>query len=188
MNLFVKSFIAKFILCFTVLNMHRLLYSTAAKSVFLTSTAMFMAPKHPFKSKYAHSAASFSMSTATVTPPAPPVDNPLLLQAGLPKFQKIDSSHVIPAIDHQLASFEKDFEEFEALLNNPQKGDAWGKKRIEYDYEMVVEHLEKIQAPISYSWGCIGHLMGVRNSPELRAAHESMQPKVVQVFHLLLNF
>ena len=24
--------------------------------------------------------------------------------------------------------------------------------------------------------------MGVRNSPELRAAHDSMQPKVVQVF------
>ena len=57
---------------------------------------------------------------------------------------------------------------------------------MEYDYEceMVVEYLEKLQAPISYSysWGCVGHLMGVRNSPELRTAHESMQPRVVQVF------
>jgi oligopeptidase A len=125
------------------------------------------------------------MSAATTAPPSPPVDvanNPLLLQTGLPKFQKIDASHVVPAIEQQLATFAKDFDEFEKLLMNPQEGEAWGKKRIEYDYEMVVEHLERIQAPISYSWGCIGHLMGVRNSPELRTAHESMQPQVVQVF------
>ena len=77
---------------------------------------------------------------------------------------------------------------------------------------MVVEELERIQAPLTYSWGCVGHLMGnnhsfvctysymriliisitycgwsrlfkgVKNSPELRTAHEAMQPKVVKVY------
>lgn len=184
MNLLIKSFIGKFfVCCLALLGMHRLIRSTAAKSVLLSSTAMLMTPRHPFKSRYSSSAVT--MNAATTTPPSSLVDasnNPLLLQSGLPKFQKIQPSHVIPAIEQQLATFSKDFEEFENLLNNPQEGEAWGKKRIEYDYEMVVEYLEKIQAPISYSWGCIGHLMGVRNSPELRTAHESMQPQVVQVF------
>ena len=184
MNLSIKYFVGKvFLYCLVLISMHRLIRSAAAKSVLLSSTAMLMTPRHPFKSRYASS--SVSMSAATTAPPSPPVDvanNPLLLQTGLPKFQKIDASHVVPAIEQQLATFAKDFDEFEKLLMNPQEGEAWGKKRIEYDYEMVVEHLERIQAPIFYSWGCIGHLMGVRNSPELRTAHESMQPQVVQVF------
>ena len=184
MNLSIKSFVAKlFLYCLALIGMHRLIRSTAAKSVLLTSTAMLMTPKHPFKSRC--SSSSVNMNVASMNSPSSPVDvnnNPLLYQSGLPKFQRIEPSHVVPAIEHQIAQFSKDFDDFEKLLKNPQEGEAWGKKRIEYDYEMVVEHLEKIQAPISYSWGCIGHLMGVRNSPELRTAHESMQPQVVQVF------
>ena len=34
-------------------------------------------------------------------------------------------------------------------------------------------------------WGVVGHLLGVRNSTELRAAHEAVQPEVV-VFALRL--
>ena len=47
-------------------------------------------------------------------------------------------------------------------------------------YADVVEALERIEAPIEYAWGVVGHLMGVKNSDELRAAHGEMQPKVVQ--------
>ena len=183
MVLAVKCFVGKFFLCcLLILAMNRLIRSTAAKSVLLSSTALLMTPKQPFKSTHSSSAA---MNAATAMPSSSSVDaqnNPLLLQSGLPKFQKIEPSHVVPAIEHQLATFAKDFEQFEKILNNPQQGEVWGKKRMEYDYEMVVEYLEKLQAPISYSWGCVGHLMGVRNSPELRSAHESMQPRVVQVF------
>jgi oligopeptidase A len=59
-------------------------------------------------------------------------------------------------------------------------GFRWLTRRVEYDYPMVVENLERIQAPIGYSWGCVNHLMGVKNSPELREAHEKMQPLVVK--------
>ena len=44
----------------------------------------------------------------------------------------------------------------------------------------VIEKLEKMQAPLSYSWGVVNHLMGVRNSESLRKAHESVQPAVVR--------
>lgn len=54
-----------------------------------------------------------------------------------------------------------------------------------YDYEGVVEKLEKMQAPLSYSWGVVGHLMGVKNSDELRKAHETMQPAIIDVYQQL---
>lgn len=54
------------------------------------------------------------------------------------------------------------------------------KKKI--NYSSVVEELEKVQAPLSYSWGVVGHLMGVKNSDGLRNAHDTMQPNVIEVY------
>lgn len=48
------------------------------------------------------------------------------------------------------------------------------------EYSEVVEELEKIQAPLGYSWGVVNHLMGVKNSDDLRNAHKSLQPSVVE--------
>lgn len=70
----------------------------------------------------------------------------------------------------------------EVILRNPQQGEAWGKRRVEFDYSSVVEELEKVQAPLAYSWGVVGHLMGVKNSEELRVAHDTMQPAVIEVY------
>ena len=53
---------------------------------------------------------------------------------------------------------------------------------MEYDYETVVEKLEKIQFPLAYSWGVVGHLMGVKNSDDLRKAHDTIQPTVIEVY------
>ncbi len=36
---------------------------------------------------------------------------------------------------------------------------------------------------LTWSWGTIGHLTGVKNSPELRSAHETVQPQVVQFWN-----
>ena len=47
-------------------------------------------------------------------------------------------------------------------------------------YAEVVEAMEVIESPLEYSWGVVGHLMGVQNSDGLRAAHSEMQPGVVQ--------
>lgn len=48
-----------------------------------------------------------------------------------------------------------------------------------------MEALEKIQSPLSYSWGVVGHLMGVKNSDDLRKAHDEMQPSIVTAYQAL---
>ncbi len=35
---------------------------------------------------------------------------------------------------------------------------------------------------ISKAWGVVNHLLGVKNSDELRNAHQAVQPEVVQTF------
>eukprot|EP00966_Prymnesium_polylepis_P055859 1292308-Prymnesium_polylepis.1 len=50
----------------------------------------------------------------------------------------------------------------------------------ELKYSDVVEALERLESPIEYAWGVVGHLMGVKNGEELRAAHGEMQPEVVK--------
>jgi oligopeptidase A len=44
----------------------------------------------------------------------------------------------------------------------------------------LVEPLTHIEERLGWSWGIVGHLMGVKNSPELRAAYEEVQPALVQ--------
>ena len=48
------------------------------------------------------------------------------------------------------------------------------------DYNQVLPQVERIQFPLGYVWGVAGHLNGVKNGDELRAAYEENQPKVVQ--------
>mmetsp|Transcript_46905 Transcript_46905/g.77620 ORF Transcript_46905/g.77620 Transcript_46905/m.77620 type:complete len:737 (+) Transcript_46905:31-2241(+) len=96
--------------------------------------------------------------------------NPLLEQTGLPKFKEIDATTVKPAVIQLLSTLEQDFGQLEDRL-----GEA-----TSVDYSDVFDALEKIEAPLEYAWGVVGHLMGVKNSDELRDAHSSIQPKVVQ--------
>ena len=63
--------------------------------------------------------------------------------------------------------------------------DFENKLSLDSDYATVIEDLEKIQAPLSYSWGVVGHLMGVKNSDELRVAHDECQPSVIEVMQEL---
>jgi oligopeptidase A len=47
-------------------------------------------------------------------------------------------------------------------------------------FEQSDPEVERIQFPLGYVWGVAGHLNGVKNGEELRAAYEENQPKVVQ--------
>jgi len=112
--------------------------------------------------------------------------NPLLKKkGGLPAFNEIKAEDVVPAVASTLDQLKGDFQALEASLLNPQSGESWGTRRIEYDYEGVVEKMEKLQEPLSFTWGVVGHLMGVKNSDELRAAHEKMQPAVIEAYQSL---
>ena len=91
--------------------------------------------------------------------------NPLLQSEGLPRFDLIRPEHVVPGITALLADLAGDFARIE-------QGAA-------PTWHAVVEPLEHLNDRLGLAWGTVGHLMGVRNSDELRKAHEEVQPAVV---------
>jgi oligopeptidase A len=92
--------------------------------------------------------------------------NPLLDMKGIPKFDKILPAHIEPAVTQVLIDSEKKLNEIESRMKPSWTG--------------LIEPLETLGIPFEYAWGPIGHLLGVKNSKELREAHEKMLPKVVE--------
>jgi oligopeptidase A len=92
--------------------------------------------------------------------------NPLLIGHGLPPFTQIQPEHVVPGMQALLQELDTD------LLH------------IEHDHrpswDGLVEPLTQIEERLSWSWGVVGHLMSVKNCPELREAQQAVQPEVVQ--------
>jgi oligopeptidase A len=103
--------------------------------------------------------------------------NPLLQYArdpdttgGLPPFSALTAEHVVPCIDALLADLEHGRTALERRLTD--LGD-----RVTYDD--IVEALADVTEPVERAWGVVGHLMGTKNQPELRAAQQQAQPRVV---------
>jgi len=92
--------------------------------------------------------------------------NPLLKGEGLPSFPEIKPEHIVPAVKQLLPELETQVQELE---NNLQP--TW---------EGLVIPLNLIEERLRWTWGIIGHLMGVKNSPQLREAYEAVQPELVQ--------
>ncbi len=97
--------------------------------------------------------------------------NPLLKGSGLPPFGEIKPEQIIPAFTELLAELDQQLTKLEANIQPTWSG--------------LVEPLEKLTERLNWSWGIVSHLMGVKNSPELRAAYESVQPQVVQFINKL---
>ncbi|NCO73678.1 MAG: M3 family metallopeptidase [Cyanobacteria bacterium] len=94
------------------------------------------------------------------------ISNPLLIGKGLPPFKDIKANHIVPAIKQLLSELET---ELTTLENNFQP--TW---------QGLVIPLNHIEERLRWSWGIIGHLMGVKNSSELRIAYETVQPQLVE--------
>lgn len=92
-------------------------------------------------------------------------ENPLLKTDGIPAFDRIEPEHVEPGMQQILAVAEKQLAAIE--------------QSVEASWEGLLEPLEQLERPFEYSWSAVNHLLGVRNSAELRAAHESILPDVV---------
>ena len=105
------------------------------------------------------------MTNATIT------NNPLLIGKGLPPFDKIEPSHIVPAITELLQELETNLPKLEA--------------EVIPTWEGLVEPLTAMEEKLGWSWGIVGHLMGVKNSPELREAYEKMQPEIVKFYSKL---
>ena len=102
--------------------------------------------------------------------------NPLLIGKGLPPFGEIKAEHVVPGIEQLLKNLEQDLRSLETQLkaqlqSSPPASPSWAE---------LIEPLTSITERLGWSWGIISHLMGVKNSPELRSAYESVQPALVQ--------
>ncbi len=106
------------------------------------------------------------MTTALST-----AQNPLLIGQGLPPFDRIESKHVVPAMTQLLQELEGDLTALES--------------EVQPTWEGLVEPLERLEERLSWSWGIVGHLLGVKNSPELREAHETVQPQLVTFINRL---
>ena len=94
------------------------------------------------------------------------VQNPLLIGAGLPPFDSIETAHIVPGIT--------------ALIDDLTNALADLEVRVSPTWTGLVDPLTRLEERLGWSWGIVGHLMGVKNSPELRAAYEEVQPALVQ--------
>ena len=105
----------------------------------------------------------------TSTTPAATATNPLLIGRGLPPFDQVKPEHIVPAMTQLLSELEAALSELEATVQPTWAG--------------LVEPLQALEERIRWSWGIVGHLLGVKNSPEIREAHEAMQPQVVEFYN-----
>jgi oligopeptidase A len=97
--------------------------------------------------------------------------NPLLIGKGIPPFSEIKPEFVVPGITSLLAELETELTNLEQNVVPTWSG--------------LVEPLDRLGDRLTWSWGVVGHLLSVKNSPELREAHEAMQSPVVQFFNKL---
>ena len=107
--------------------------------------------------------------------PARPAElsgNPLLVESGLPPFDRIEPAHIVPAVRQLLSEAQEQLEQVEAT--------------VESTWASVVDRLDDIDRPFERGWGPVGHLFGVKNSPELREAYDTVRPELVQ-FNLRMS-
>tara|TARA_R110000850_G_scaffold158317_12_gene282553 strand:+ start:853 stop:2943 length:2091 start_codon:yes stop_codon:yes gene_type:complete len=92
-------------------------------------------------------------------------DNPLLVLEGLPRFDRIEPQHIQPAV--------------KALLEQSEAGLKKIEAEAQPSWEGLMQPLEELDYPWERSWGSVGHLLGVKNTPEIREAYESVLPDIV---------
>jgi len=95
------------------------------------------------------------------------MNNPLLDTAGLPLFDRIAPEHVAPAMDLLLA-------EADAALTRVTAGD------FPADWKEIAKVLDVATERLGRSWGAVGHLNSVADTPELRAAYNAALPRVTE--------
>ncbi|MEM9806741.1 MAG: M3 family metallopeptidase [Cyanobacteria bacterium P01_D01_bin.56] len=92
--------------------------------------------------------------------------NPFLIGQGLPPFDQLQPNQVEPAVTELVSNLTTALESLEKQMTPTWQG--------------LAAPLTKISERLGWTWGVLGHLMGVKNSPELRAAYEAVQPALVQ--------
>ena len=97
--------------------------------------------------------------------------NYLLVGEGLPAFEKIRLEDIIPSIDE--------------ILRQSNNRLTCLEKNITPTWEGIVEPLTIIEEKIKWTWGIVNHLMGVKNSKELREIYQTVQPDIISFLNKL---
>ena len=92
-------------------------------------------------------------------------DNPLLADSGLPRFDRIEVQDVVPGVREMLRTARGLLEDLESSGTPTWDG--------------LIRPLEEIDRLFEHGWSPVTHLFAVRNSPELRAAYETVLSEVV---------
>ena len=100
------------------------------------------------------------------TLPADLAENPLLTEAGTPRFDRIQPEHVVPAVRFVIAKAEQALQKIEAEIQPTWAG--------------AVDVFDLLNRMFERAWAPVTHLFGVMNSDALREAFETVQPEVVQ--------
>lgn len=82
-----------------------------------------------------------------------------------PRFDALSVAALVPTVQALIAAQNEKLAALEA--NCPA------------DWQGLVEPLTDLAEPLTYAWRLIHHLLGVKNSPQLRAAEQVVQPQVV---------
>jgi oligopeptidase A len=90
------------------------------------------------------------------------MDNPLLHEGPLPQFDAIRTAHVEPAIR---AVLDENRRRLTALLDSGASG-----------WDGIVAPVERMQHRLARTWSPVGHLNGVLNTDDLRAAYNVCLP------------
>ena len=101
------------------------------------------------------------------SPAATATDNPLLDFSGLPRFAAVTPDHVQPAVEQLIAACRQTVERLAADSALPTWDD-------------FVIPLDDATEQLGRSWGVVGHLNAVLNSPALRDAYNGALPAVTQ--------
>ncbi|KAL1922285.1 uncharacterized protein VTP21DRAFT_9824 [Calcarisporiella thermophila] len=106
-------------------------------------------------------------TSSTTSSPTVADENPILALQLFPDFVKIRPSHIVPAFDALVQKCSEEFETCEA--------------RFAPSWEMTMGLTEEIDDVIERCYGVVSHLNMVKDSPDLRAAIETIQPRVIQL-------
>jgi len=94
------------------------------------------------------------------------LNSPLLATSGLPDYAAIRADQVVPAVRKILAEATQKLAVIEESLVPTWEG--------------TIARLEELDVPFDYAWKPVGHLFGVLNSEDLRAAYETVLPEIIQ--------
>ncbi len=98
-----------------------------------------------------------------------PESNPLLSQDFRIPFDQIRAEHVEPAIHKLLEDSQRDLD---AIASNPEPR----------NWANTMGALDSLAEPLGVAMGLVRHLESVATTPELRAAHNAVEPEVSAFF------